>query len=55
MKKISGVILSFVFTAILFGVLIYFFGLMPTLIAVGITALIVGAVFLCVWCLTDDK
>jgi membrane protease YdiL (CAAX protease family) len=53
-KKILGIILSIVFSAIFFGVLVIAKGLKPTLIAVGTTAVIVSAVGLCINLLMED-
>lgn len=54
MKKTLGVILSVVFAVIFFGILINSAGLKVVLISVGLTALIVAAVFLCLYLLSDD-
>ncbi|MBN8833735.1 MAG: hypothetical protein J0H76_05080 [Sphingobacteriales bacterium] len=54
MKKTLGVIMSVLFSSIFFGVLIYSSGLKAVLIALGLTILIVAAVSLCLYLLTDD-
>lgn len=53
MKKKLGIVLSIIFAAVFFGVLIYDAGLKPVLISVGITALIFLAVSLCVYLIID--
>jgi len=55
MKKKLGIVLSILFSSIFFGVLTYQAGLKQVLISVGMTALIVGAVFLCIYLLDSDE
>lgn len=55
MRKALGVTLSIVFISIFFSILTNIGGLRAVLISIGSTLLILAALWLCTWLLSDKK